>query len=287
MKTDGQGAPAKPRRQGMRDSKWVHLILMLLVIAMLYPIAFAISNSFKTQKEVYANVLGLIPQEPTTANYQTVTTRIQYGRIVMNTLIIATIVMAFKVITSYLAAYAFVFLKFPGKHLLYFVLISTMFIPFTVTMIPNYITISRLGLSDNIFGVLLPQLSDAMGIFLLRQQMRSIPVSLMEVARIERTPHPVIMTRIILPIVRPAVISSAIIFFINAWNEYVWPNLILRSKENFTLSLALQQFVDAEGSPDMAVSMAMATTTMIIPLVLFAFCQRYIMSTFASSGIKG
>jgi sn-glycerol 3-phosphate transport system permease protein len=254
---------------------------------MLYPIVFAASNSIKNQKEVYGDVLSLVPKEPTLENYRTITTRISYGRVVLNTLTIASIVMAFKVLTSFLAAYAFVFLRFPGKNVLYFILISTMFIPFTVTMIPNYITISRMGLSDNIFGVLMPQLSDAMGIFLLRQQMRSIPVSLIEVARLEKSSHPRIMRSIVLPIIRPAVISTAIIFFINSWNEYVWPNLILKSKENFTLSLALQQFVGAEGSPDMAISMAMATATMIIPLVLFAACQRYIMSTFANSGIKG
>jgi len=270
-----------------RDAPWVHAALLLLVLVMLYPIAFAVGNSFKNQKEVYGNVLALVPDAPTLGNYETITTRISYGRVVMNTFVIAFIVMAFKVFTSFIVAYAFVFLRFPGKDVLYFILISTMFIPFTVTMIPNYITISRIGLSDNIFGVLLPQLSDAMGIFLLRQQMRSIPVSLIEVARLERTPHRTIMRTIILPIVRPAVISTAIIFFINSWNEYVWPNLILKSKENFTLSLALQQFVGAEGSPDMAISMAMATATMIIPLILFSICQRYIMSTFASSGIKG
>lgn len=275
MKTKGVG----------RVLVWV--FLLLLVAIMLYPILFAVANSFKTSKEIYGNVLSLIPKNPTLENYVTITTRIDYMRVVMNTMTIAFFVMLFKIFTSFIVAYAFVFLKFPGKNLLYFILISTMFIPFTVTMIPNYITISKLGLSDNIYGVLLPQLSDAMGIFLLRQQMRSLPVSLIEVARLEKTSHAAIMATIILPIIRPAVISTGIIFFINSWNEYVWPNLILKSKENFTLSLALQQFVGAEGSPDMAISMAMATATMIIPLILFAVCQRYIMSTFASSGVKG
>ena len=274
-------------RTRRRSGIWIYAALLALVAVMLYPIVFAAGNSIKNQKEVYGDVLSLVPKEPALENYLTITARISYGRVVMNTLTIASIVMAFKVLTSFLAAYAFVFLRFPGKNVLYFILISTMFIPFTVTMIPNYITISRMGLSDNICGVLMPQLSDAMGIFLLRQQMRSIPVSLIEVARLEKTSHRKIMLTIVLPIIRPAVISTAIIFFINSWNEYVWPNLILKSKENFTLSLALQQFVGAEGSPDMAISMAMATATMIIPLVLFAACQQYIMSTFANSGIKG
>lgn len=270
-----------------KGTLFTYLLLLLLVAVMLYPILFAVANSFKTQRELYGDVLSLWPKAPTLENYHTIVTRIDYFRVVMNTLTIATIVMVFKIVTSFIVAYAFVFLRFPGKNILYFVLISTMFIPFTVTMIPNYITISKLGLTDNIYGVLLPQLSDAMGIFLLRQQMRSVPAALFEVAKLEKTPHWRIMTTLILPIIRPAVISTSIMFFINSWNEYVWPTLILKSKENFTLSLALQQFVGAEGSPDMAISMAMATATMIIPLILFTCCQRYIMSTYASSGIKG
>ncbi|MGN0132410.1 MAG: carbohydrate ABC transporter permease [Lachnospiraceae bacterium] len=266
---------------------WIHILLILLVVLMLYPIVFAIANSFKTQKEIYGNVLSILPQNPTADNYVTITTKIPYFRIVFNTFFIATAVMIFKVFTSFIVAYAFVYLKFPGKNILYFILISTMFIPFSVTMIPNYITLSKIDLLDNVWGVILPQLSDAMGIFLLRQQMRSIPKSLIEVAWLEKTPHKIIMTRIVLPIIRPAVISTAIIFFINSWNEYVWPRLILKSEEVYTLSLALQKFVGAEGSPDMSISMAMATATMIIPLILFAVCQRYIMSTYASSGIKG
>ncbi|HIX59355.1 MAG TPA: carbohydrate ABC transporter permease [Candidatus Blautia gallistercoris] len=270
-----------------RKHLWIHVLLILLVVIMLYPIVFSVGNSFKTQREIYSNVLSLIPQNPTLENYETIATRISYGRIVLNTVFIATVVMAFKVFTSFIVAYAFVYLRFPGKNVLYFVLISTMFIPFTVTMIPNYITLSRVDLLDSVWGVILPQLSDAMGIFLLRQQMRSIPYSLFEVARLEKTPHRTIMWKIILPVIRPAVVSTAIIFFINSWNEYVWPRLILKSEEVYTLSLALQQFVGAEGGPDMSISMAMATATMIIPLVLFAFCQRYIMSTYASSGLKG
>jgi sn-glycerol 3-phosphate transport system permease protein len=266
---------------------FIHFLLFTLVIIMLYPVVFSVVNSFKTSKEIYNDVLSLIPKEPTLQNYILITTKIPYLKIVLNTFLSAFIVMAFKVFTSFIVAYSFVFLRFPGKNILYFIFLSTMFIPFTATMIPNYITISKLGLLDNIYGMILPQLSDAMGIFLFRQQMRSIPLSLIEVARIEKTSHYKIMTGIILPLIRPTVISIAIIFFINSWNEYVWPKLVLKSEENYTLSIALQKFMGAEGSPDMAVSMAMATATMILPLVLFAICQKYIMSTFAHSGLKG
>ena len=269
------------------SSVFAHILLMMIVIIMLYPVAFAVGASFKPQNEIFSNVLNFFTANPTLSNFARAVERINYFKVVWNTFAIAFCVMAFKVFTSYLCAYAFVFLDFPLKRFLYFVLISTMFIPFTVTMIPNYITISKLGLRDNIIGVMLPQLSDAMGIMLLRQQMRTIPKSLIEVGKLEKSSHFTIMTQIVLPIVKPGVISTAIIFFINSWNEYVWPRLILKTTENYTLSLALQLFVDSEAGSGMGICMAMCVLTMLIPLILFIIFQRQIMATYASSGIKG
>ena len=269
------------------SSVFAHILLMVIVIIMLYPVAFAVGASFKPQNEIFSNVLNFFTANPTLSNFARAVERIDYFKVVWNTFAIAFCVMAFKVFTSYLCAYAFVFLDFPLKRFLYFVLISTMFIPFTVTMIPNYITISKLGLRDNIIGVMLPQLSDAMGIMLLRQQMRTIPKSLIEVGKLEKSSHFTIMTQIVLPIVKPGVISTAIIFFINSWNEYVWPRLILKTTENYTLSLALQLFVDSEAGSSMGICMAMCVLTMLIPLILFIIFQRQIMATYASSGIKG
>ena len=117
--------------------------------------------------------------------------------------------------------------------------------------------------------------------------MRGISKSLIEVARLDRIGNVKIMTDIVLPLVRPALISTGIIFFINSWNEYVWPVLILKSKENYTLSLALQMYISAEGGTNFAVAMAVSVMTMLIPLVLYLIFQRYIINTFAMSGIKG
>ncbi len=286
MKTENRQATVNSRKEKV-NSIVANIFMILIVFTMLYPVFFAAGASFKPQKEIFSNVLNFFTANPTLESYARAISRIDYIKVVWNTFAIAFCVMAFKVFTSYLCAYAFVFLDFPMKKLLYFLLISTMFIPFTVTMIPNYITISKIGLRDNIIGVMLPQLSDAMGIMLLRQQMRTIPKSLIEVGRLEKSSNFTIMTQIVLPIVKPGVISTAIIFFINSWNEYVWPRLILRSDSNYTLSLALQLFVDSEAGSGMGICMAMCVMTMLIPLILFVIFQRQIMATYASSGIKG
>ena len=268
------------------EYKW-HILLILFVIVSLFPIVFAISSSFKELNEAYSNVFGIIPKNPTINNYKEVILRLPFYKITENTFFIATTVTVFKVITSVLAAYSFVYFDFKYKNILYFILISTIFIPFTVTMIPNYLTVSKLGLNDKLLGVILPQLSDATGIFLIRQSMKTIPKALIEVAELENVGHFKRMRDIIIPLVKPAIISTGIMFFINSWNEYVWPVLILKSKENFTLPLALQLFISSEGGTDFTIAMAVSVITMIIPLILYIIFQKYIINTFTSSGIKG
>ena len=269
-----------------RQIGW-HLFLVVVVFLLLMPIVFAISNSFKTMQEAFNTVFQVIPLHPTLENYRHVFDKLPFVKITLNTFLIASTVTIFKTITGLLAAYAFVYFRFKGKGFLYFIMLSTLFIPFTVTMIPNYLLISKIGLRDRIWGVALPQLADVLGIFLLRQAMRGIPLALIEAARMENIRHMKIMRDIVIPLVRPSIISTGIIFFINSWNEYVWPVLILKSKENYTLSLALQMYISAEGGTEFTIAMAVSVLTMLIPLVLYIILQRYIVNTFAASGLKG
>ena len=269
-----------------RQIGW-HLFLVVVVFLLLMPIVFAISNSFKTMQEAFNTVFQVIPLHPTLENYRHVFDKLPFVKITLNTFLIASTVTIFKTITGLLAAYAFVYFRFKGQGFLYFIMLSTLFIPFTVTMIPNYLLISKIGLRDRIWGVALPQLADVLGIFLLRQAMRGIPLALIEAARMENIRHMKIMRDIVIPLVRPSIISTGIIFFINSWNEYVWPVLILKSKENYTLSLALQMYISAEGGTEFTIAMAVSVLTMLIPLVLYIIFQRYIINTFAASGLKG
>ena len=241
--------------------------------------------SFKSLQSIYGDA-GLLSGF-TLENFREIARQLPIVRITLNTLTVAVLVTACKLLTSILAAYAFVFTEFRGKNIFYFILISTIFIPFTVTMIPNYITVSRLNLFDSVLGIVLPQLADATGIFLLRQTMRSIPRSLIEIAGLDGIGRMRTLWDIILPICRPSIVATGIIFFINSWNEYVWPTLILRSKDNYTLSLAMQLFSSSEAGTEFTTVMAMAVLSMLIPVLLYLIFQRYIMSTFASSGTKG
>lgn len=263
-----------------------HFIIFTTVVILIFPVVFSIGVSFKPLADAYNNVLNFIPFPLTMENYAKLFHTLPVVKIVFNTFIVASVVTTFKLITSFLAAYAFVYFDFKGKRILYFVLISTIFIPFTVTMIPNYLIVSELGLIDSVWGVILPQLADAMGIFLIHQSMRGIPFSLIEAARLDHISHGRVMKDIVLPLVRPSVTSAGIWFFITTWNEFVRPVLILKTVDNYTLPLALQMFISSEGGTDFTVAMAVSVITMIIPLALYLMFQRYIIGTFTSSGIK-
>lgn len=264
-----------------------HILFCAVAALLVFPVLFAVSNSLKTMQDAFNTVFEIIPHSPTLENYSYVFGRLPLFRITINTFLIAAFVTVFKSVTSLLAAYSFVYFDYRGKNGLYFLMLGTMFIPFTVTMIPNYLMISRLGLGDHILGVALPELADVLGIFLMRQSMRGIPGALIEADRLDHVGNFKIMRDIVIPLVRPSLVSTGIMFFINSWNEYVWPTLILKSKENYTLSLALQMYMSSEGGTNFPVAMAVSVITMLIPLALYMIFQRYIINTFAMSGIKG
>lgn len=262
------------------------IVMILLVLLFAYPFLYMVSTSFKSMTEIFSGGLNLIPDNPTLENYRKVFTSLPVLSYLTNSFIIAFIAMVCKIVTSVLASYALVFMDFKGKDALFYFFTLTMFVPFTVIILPNYLTINRMGLLSTLVGVALPQMADAMGIFRIRQAMRTVPKSLVEAARLDKVGHFTAMTRIVIPLVKPAISAMCIFFFINSWNEYFWPLLILKSNTMSTITLALQQFTSGESGNAWGSSMALATIATAIPLVLYLIFQRYIIGTFMSSGIK-
>lgn len=276
MKTKGKG----------KQIVW-HLILIFFVLMVAYPLLYMVCSSFKSIKEIYNAGLSLLPRETTAENYTKVFDSLPVLTFFGNSLAVALMVTVFKMATSMLASYALVFMSFKYRNAMFYFFTLTIYVPFTVLMIPNYLTINKIGLMGSIVGVALPQLADAMGIFRMRQAMRTIPKSLVEAARVDKVGHMTALIRIVIPMLRPAIIAQSMIFFINSWNEYFWPMLILRGdKTGYTLTLALQTYLNSESGSAWGTSMALATITTLFPLVLYLFTQRYIISTFMSSGIK-
>lgn len=263
-----------------------HVIFLILFLVSIYPILFGVGNSFKTLQDAYDSILNVVPTNPTLDNFTYLSETLPIIKITLNTFIIASVTTLIRLITSFFSAYALTFFRFSGRRAVYLSLIATIFIPFTITMIPNYLLMSNFNLLNTRWGVILPQLADATGIFLLVQTMRQIPKPIIEAAKLDNISDRQIIRGIIFPICRHAVFSTGIWYFITTWNEYVWPKLILNKVDQYTLPIAIQNFISAEGGTNFTVAMAVTVITIVVPLGLYLLFQKYIIGSFASSGIK-
>jgi sn-glycerol 3-phosphate transport system permease protein len=263
-----------------------HGLFLLILVVIIYPLLFIVANSFKPLKEAYHTILSLIPHTFTFSNFTYLFTNLPLLQITWNTFFIATVITVVKLIIAFFAAYSFTYCRIKGKRFLYVVIIATLFIPFTVSMTPNYLLITKMNLIDTSWGVILPQFADAMGIFLLTQTMRGIPKSLLEVAELDNISQGRVMMQLVFPLTRHAITSTGIWFFITSWNEFVWPVLILKSLDQYTLPLAMQTYISSEGGTNFTVAMSISLITMLVPLVLYIIFQKYIIGTFVSAGIK-
>lgn len=263
-----------------------HVLLIIVVLGAIVPILFMISNSFKTLRDSYTTMLNLIPIHPTVNNYLLLNKQINLLGLTWNTFFMATIVTIGKLLTGLLTAYAFRSYQFKGKMLVYLLFVATIFVPFTIVMIPNYLVISKLGLLNNILGVALPQLCDATGIMIFLKTMEKIPNTLIDAAKIDDISNRKIFFNIVIPILKPSIVSVGAIFFINSWNEYVWPTLILKDKASFTLPLALQNYISSEGGTNFPLAMALSTIMVILPLIIYLIFQKYILNSISNSGLK-
>ncbi|MCP0887834.1 carbohydrate ABC transporter permease [Ligilactobacillus sp. WILCCON 0076] len=263
-----------------------HLFLIVICLIAVLPVVFMLSNSFKTLRESYHSILQLIPLHPTLSNYKTLMQEVNLFGLIWNTFFMATLVTFGKIFSSMLAASAFQYYDFRWKKTLYFIFVATIFVPFTTIMIPNYLVIAKLNLLNTVVGVVLPQLCDATGIMLFTKALEKIPASLLEVAAIDGIPRWRIFVNLLIPMLRPNIISIGAMFFINSWNEYVWPTLILKDKNSFTLPLALQNYISSEGGTNFPLAMALSSIMIVVPLVIYILFQRFILNSISSTGLK-
>lgn len=264
-----------------------HLILLMFVIFSLMPIIWMISTAFKTPQEIFGTELSIIPSNPTLNSFIKLEQGFNIAQIILNTFIVAILLTLSRTFTGLLAAYGFARFDFPFKKLLFFLCIVTLFIPIQVVMISNYLIISKLGLVNNFLGVVLPQFAHAFAFFLLYQHLIVFPEEIIEAASIDGAGRITILFKIVIPCIRPALIAVTIIMFINSWNQYVWPSIILRKPEYMTLPIWLRHFMHAEAGLDWGLLMAASLIGVFPVLLLYIFAHRKIISTFIGSGTKG
>ncbi|PXA69966.1 carbohydrate ABC transporter permease [Cryobacterium arcticum] len=289
-----QTQPAPRRRKIKR--KTVNTIIWFVVLAsitavILYPLLWLVVSSFKPSSEFGQNP-GLIPDNPTINNYIKVVEGIggiPLWRFFANSLLIALSAVVGILISASLAAYAFARVKFKGVGILFACMIGTMLLPIHVIIIPQYIMFQKLELIDTYVPLILPKFlaTEAFFVFLMVQFIRNIPRELDEAARIDGAGHLRIFFSIIVPLIKPAMITSAIFAFIWSWNDFLGPLLYLNSPEKYPLPIALRLYNDASSTSDYGATVAVSLLALLPILIFFVVFQRFLVDGVATQGLKG
>lgn len=279
----------------------MYLVLCTISVVMLLPLLWLVSTAFKGQEDSIFPIAAsqesplkniafflkqLLPMHPTWRNFTAVWEQQPFGQYFFNSLLVSSLTVTLNVLFSSLAAYPLARLDFKGKDFIFAVVISTIMIPFQIVMIPLYVLAVELGLKNTYLGVILPAIASAFGIFLLRQAFQGVPKELEEAARIDGCSDLGIWWHVMLPSVRPALVTLAIFVFIGSWGEFLWPLIILDQPEYYTLPLAVSNLFSAFGLNWRFI--AAGSVISIAPVLLFfMIMQRYIVPSEAGSGVKG
>ncbi|NAZ81356.1 ABC transporter permease subunit [Kineococcus sp. R8] len=243
-------------------------------------------GSFKTQAELTADPNGFLPDAPTFANYRQWLVDLDIGRFFGNTLLVAVVTVAGNLVFCSMVGYALAKMEFAGKRVLLALVLGMLMIPSTVTFIPLFVTVSRLGLVNSYGGLILPFLANAIGVFLMRQFMSDIPDSLIEAARIDGAGEFRIFSRIVLPLCGPALATLAILTFLFSWNNFLWPLVVAQNEDRFTLPVAISLYSTGQNASNYGLLLAGAVLVVTPIVLLFLALQRYFIQGIASTGIK-
>ena len=264
-----------------------YLILSAIAFLMLFPLLWLLGTSFKSPTEdIFTFPPQIFPTQPTFDNFATVWDTYPFALYLYNSAIVALLAVGLNLLLCSLAAYPLARLDFRGREFIFALVLATIMIPFQIVMIPLYILAVNLGLRNTYLGIVLPNLTSAFGIFLLRQALKAVPLELEEAARIDGCSELGIWWNIMLPAIRPALFTLAIFVFIGSWSDFLWPLIVLDDPDYYTLPLAVANLADSF-SLDWRLVAAGSVISIAPILLLFLFLQRYIVPTDVGSGVKG
>ena len=288
----GQGprdtlARGNPRGMTRRTEAWlINGALVAAALVAVFPLAWMISVSVMAPGEASTSPPPLLPAAPSLASYRELFSRGHIARNLINSLGVATAATLLSLAFNVTAGYAFAKLRFAGRDLVWKLLLGVMLIPAQVAMIPLFLMLKYLGLVNSYAGVLIPSLANVFGIFLVRQYALGLPDELLEAARVDGASELRIFWSIVLPVLRPVLVTLAIFAFLGAWNDFLWPLIILADDSRQTLPVALAA-LSREHAGDNELMMAGAVVTIIPVLAVFLALQRYYLRGLLSGSVKG
>jgi len=262
--------------------------LIVVSIYMILPFFWMLSSSLKPENEIFSIPPILVSKNMTLDSYRAVIVDRNIFRIVLNTFIVAISATMLRVFFCSLAGMGFSKYNFFGKGVLFAILLGTMIVPFTVTLVPLYVLMTRFKWIDTFMPLIIPGAASAFGIFFMRQYISTINDELLDAARMDGANEFSIYWKIIVPIVAPGMTSLGLIFFMQVWNDYLWPSVILKSTENFTLPMAITSMIQTMiGRPIYGQQMAAAVISIVPLLIIFLVFQRRFVEGITAGAIKG
>jgi len=263
----------------------IHAALIVGAIVTIIPLAWMVSASFMPQGEATAFPPRFIPSRISFEHYEGLFTNLNLGRAFLNSLFVAILATALSLLINSMAGYAFAKLRFRGRDRIFALLIAALGIPAQVAMLPLFLLLKSLGLVNTYAGVLVPYIATIYAVFLVRQFMLSIPDDLLAAARIDGASEWRIYRSIVLPVARPVLATLAIFTFMSAWNDFMWPLIILSDDEKYTMPVAVAN-LSGEHFQDLELMMASAVLTIIPVLTLFFVLQKQYIAGMMAGSVK-
>jgi multiple sugar transport system permease protein len=266
----------------------IYTVLVLGAFVMLLPFVWMLSSSFMSTQEVIARPLTWIPSELRFENYEALSDAIPLGRMYLNSMFVTTLTTLGILLTSSLAGYGFAKFQFPGRDVLFLLVLATMMIPFFVVLLPIFYMVSQLGWINTYQGLIVPNIVTGFGIFLMRQYMLSLPDEVLDAARIDGASEFEIYWRIALPLSTPVIGALGILAFVYQWNNFLWPLVVARSSDMWTVPVGLNSLrVYASSAEVINLQMAGAALAIVPVMIVFLLLQRYFVRGIALTGMKG
>jgi multiple sugar transport system permease protein len=268
-----------------RHALFVHIALSLFALLSLAPLLWMLSVSFMASGDASRFPPPLLPARFTLDNYRELFERGGMGGYFANSLLVSAAITGLSLLVNTMAGYAFAKLHFAGCERIFRALLTALVIPAQVAMLPLFLMLKQMGLVNTYAGVILPGLASIFGIFLVRQYARSIPDSLIDAARIDGAGEWLIFRRIVLPLLKPVLVTLAVFTFMASWNDFMWPLIVLTDRTHYTLPVALAS-LSREHIQDVEMMMAGAVVTVVPVLALFLLLQRYYMQGLLLGSVK-
>ncbi len=262
---------------------WV--LLLLLTFLFLMPVVWVICSSFKSTGELFAWPPSLFGKNPSLGNYRRAMAEGRFGIYFFNTVFASVIATCLTIVVNVMSGYAFAKYHFKGEKLLFGIVLATLMVPLEVIMIPIFKVIVAVNLYNSLWGLIIPAVASPTAVFLVRQYYVGIPDAYMEAARIDGASELNILMRVMLPLAKPVISVLCIFSFMWRWNDYLWPKLVINSKERYTIQLALANY-SGEYSVDWNSLLAMSVVSMIPVIIVFITLQKYIIGGMTAGGVK-